>query len=195
MKIDGSDLREINLTHLRRSFGVVMQDNFLFRGTVRENIIAGRPGLTFEDVIRAARLAGAEEFVERLPRGYETWIEEAPRTCRAARGSGSRSPAPDHGSEIAHPGRGDQRAGSRKRGPGEREPPADRERPDHDHRVPPALVLIRCDQILVLDKGSAIAIGPHDHLVEHCTIYKQLWQQQNRHLEEARPSPIYLSAT
>ena len=39
-------MREINLTHLRRSFGVVLQDNFLFRGTVRDNITAGRPGLT-----------------------------------------------------------------------------------------------------------------------------------------------------
>jgi ABC-type bacteriocin/lantibiotic exporter with double-glycine peptidase domain len=76
LKIDGNDLRAINLTHLRRSFGVVMQDNFLFRGSVRDNIIAGRPGLTLEDAVRAARLAGAEEFIERLPRGYETWIEE-----------------------------------------------------------------------------------------------------------------------
>ncbi|APH63560.1 Type I protein secretion transmembrane subunit [Granulibacter bethesdensis] len=76
VKIDGSDLREINLHHLRRSFGVVLQDNFLFRGTIRENIIAGRPGLTLEDVVRAARLAGAEEFIERMPQGYETFIQE-----------------------------------------------------------------------------------------------------------------------
>ncbi|HSU06947.1 MAG TPA: peptidase domain-containing ABC transporter, partial [Acetobacteraceae bacterium] len=66
LKIDGSDLREINLRHLRSSFGVVLQDNFLFRGTVRDNITAGRPGLTLDDVVRAARLAGAEEFIERL---------------------------------------------------------------------------------------------------------------------------------
>ena len=76
LKIDGVELREINLTHLRRSFGVVLQDNFLFRGTVRDNITAGRPGLTLEDVIKASRLAGAEEFIERLPQGYDTWIEE-----------------------------------------------------------------------------------------------------------------------
>ncbi|RYE92482.1 MAG: ATP-binding cassette domain-containing protein, partial [Oxalobacteraceae bacterium] len=58
LKLDGSEMREINLTHLRRSFGVVLQDNFLFRGTVRDNITAGRPGLTLDDVVRAARLAG-----------------------------------------------------------------------------------------------------------------------------------------
>ncbi|HEY2618274.1 MAG TPA: ABC transporter transmembrane domain-containing protein, partial [Acetobacteraceae bacterium] len=60
IKIDGADLREINLAHLRRSFGVVLQENFLFRGSVRDNIIAGRPGLTLSDAVRAARLAGAE---------------------------------------------------------------------------------------------------------------------------------------
>ena len=74
VKIDGTELREINLRHLRQSFGVVLQENFLFRGTVRDNILAGRPGLSFEDAVRAARLAGAEEFIERLPQGYETWI-------------------------------------------------------------------------------------------------------------------------
>ena len=77
LKIDGVELREINLTHLRRSFGVVLaRNNFLFRGTVRDNITAGRPGLTLDDVVRAARLAGAEEFIERLPGGYDTFIEE-----------------------------------------------------------------------------------------------------------------------
>ncbi|MBV9248430.1 MAG: peptidase domain-containing ABC transporter, partial [Acetobacteraceae bacterium] len=76
VKIDGADLREINLRHLRQSFGVVLQDNFLFRGSIRENILAGRPGLTLDDAVRAARLAGAEEFIERMPNGYETAIEE-----------------------------------------------------------------------------------------------------------------------
>ena len=54
VKIDGTDLREINLRHLRQSFGVVLQENFLFRGTVKDNILAGRPGLSFEDAVRAA---------------------------------------------------------------------------------------------------------------------------------------------
>src|SRR5207253_5216487 len=76
LKIDGNDVREINLRHLRQSFGVVLQDNFLFRGSIRDNIIAGGPGLTLEDAVRAARLAGAEEFIERMRNGYETFIQE-----------------------------------------------------------------------------------------------------------------------
>ena len=76
VKIDGVDLRDIDLRHLRQSLGVVLQDNFLFRGSIRDNIIAGRPGLTLADAVRAARLAGAEEFIERMPNGYETYIEE-----------------------------------------------------------------------------------------------------------------------
>ena len=55
IKIDGVDLREINLGHLRRSFGVVLQENFLFRGSIRENLLAGRTGLTLIDAVRAAR--------------------------------------------------------------------------------------------------------------------------------------------
>ena len=76
IKIDGVDVREYNIAHLRRSLGVVLQENFLFRGTIRENIIAAKPHATFEEVVRAARLAGAEEFIDRLPRGYETYIYE-----------------------------------------------------------------------------------------------------------------------
>ena len=76
VKIDGCDLREINLRHLRSSFGVVLQDNFLFRGSILDNILAGRPGHTIEDAVRAARLAGAEEFIAGMANGYQTCIEE-----------------------------------------------------------------------------------------------------------------------
>ena len=76
IKIDGIDVREYDLDHLRRSVGVVLQENFLFSGTIRENIAAAKTDATFEDVVRAARLAGAEEFIDRLPRGYETFIYE-----------------------------------------------------------------------------------------------------------------------
>ena len=76
IKIDGIDVREYDVDHLRRNIGVVLQENFLFSGTIRENITAGKPDATFEEVVRAARLAGAEEFIDKLPSGYETYIYE-----------------------------------------------------------------------------------------------------------------------
>ena len=76
IKIDGIDVREYDVDHLRRSIGVVLQENFLFSGTIRENIAAAKPDATFDDIVQAARLAGAEEFIDRLPRGYETFIYE-----------------------------------------------------------------------------------------------------------------------
>src|SRR6202008_3351711 len=76
IKIDGIDVREYNVSHLRRSLGVVLQDNFLFSGTIRENITAAKSDASFDEVVRAARLAGAEEFIDKLPRGYETHVYE-----------------------------------------------------------------------------------------------------------------------
>lgn len=76
IKIDGVDVREYDVAHLRGHLGVVLQENFLFSGSIRDNITAAKPGASFHDIVRAARLAGAEEFIDRLPRGYETHIYE-----------------------------------------------------------------------------------------------------------------------
>ncbi len=74
--IDGVDIRQIDLEHLRRSLGVVLQENLLFRGTIRDNIATARPEAGLEEVLLAAKLAGAEEFVRRLPQGFDTKVEE-----------------------------------------------------------------------------------------------------------------------
>src|SRR5207237_8861076 len=75
VSIDGQDLKELDLTHLRTQIGVVLQENFLFRGTVRENIAMTKPAASLDDVVRAAQLAGAHEFIQRLPHGYSTTLE------------------------------------------------------------------------------------------------------------------------
>jgi ATP-binding cassette subfamily B protein len=74
--IDGADVREVELTSLRRSIGIVAQDPFLFSATVRENLLFGVPDASDEEMERAARLAEAHEFIERLPDGYDTMIGE-----------------------------------------------------------------------------------------------------------------------
>ena len=74
--IDGIDIRNIASSSLRRQIGVVLQDNFLFSGTIKENIAFGVSDPPMQDVITAAMLAGAHEFIYELPLGYETTIGE-----------------------------------------------------------------------------------------------------------------------
>ncbi|AUT01945.1 peptidase C39 [Nostoc sp. CENA543] len=74
--IDGQDITSISLHSLREQVGVVDQDTFLFGGTIRDNISLGSPSASLESVIAAAKLAGADEFIKKLPLGYETQIGE-----------------------------------------------------------------------------------------------------------------------
>ncbi len=74
--VDGQDIRDVTLKSLRSAIGVVQQDVYLFSATVRENIAYGRPDATDEEIRQAARLAGAEEFVEQLSQGYDTYVGE-----------------------------------------------------------------------------------------------------------------------
>ncbi|MCL4860105.1 MAG: ATP-binding cassette domain-containing protein, partial [Caldilineaceae bacterium] len=74
--IDGVDVRDVTLASLRQQIGVVLQDSFLFSDTVMNNIRFGRPGATDEEIIAAAKLARAHDFIERLPQGYQTKLGE-----------------------------------------------------------------------------------------------------------------------
>ena len=74
--IDGVDIGQIDPAWLRRQIGVVLQENLLFNRSIRENIALAQPAMPLEQVIAAATLAGAHEFVVRLPQGYDTIIEE-----------------------------------------------------------------------------------------------------------------------
>lgn len=76
IKLDGVDIHDVTLESLRNAIGVVQQDVYLFSGTVFENILYGRPGATLDEVKEAARLAGAAEFIEALPQGYDTHVGE-----------------------------------------------------------------------------------------------------------------------
>ncbi len=74
--LDGYDIRDLSLKSLREQISIVLQDVFLFHGTARENILFGRPDATEEEVIAAAQIANAHEFLIRLPDGYDTMIGE-----------------------------------------------------------------------------------------------------------------------
>jgi len=187
IKIDGTDMREINLRHLRKNFGMVLQDNFLFRGSVRDNIIAGRPGLSFEDAVRAARLAGAEEFIERLPQGYDTFIQE---------GSPNLSGGQKQRLAIARAVISDPKVLILDEATSALDPESEalvnanllriaqgRTMVIVSHRLSS---LIDCDLIMVLDRGRTVDLGTHHELVERCPIYRHLWLQQNRHLDQGK---------
>jgi ATP-binding cassette subfamily B protein len=76
VRIDGQDLRDVRGSSLRRYMGVVLQDTFLFTGTIKDNIRYGRPDATEEEIIAAARTVGADDFIRRFPEGYETQVRE-----------------------------------------------------------------------------------------------------------------------
>jgi ATP-binding cassette, subfamily B, bacterial HlyB/CyaB len=189
VKIDGSDLREIDLRYLRQSFGVVLQSNFLFRGSIRDNIIAGRPGLTLADAVHAARLAGAEEFIERMPNGYDTYVEEGSPNL-----SGGQAQRLAIARALIH----DPRILILDEATSSLDPESEaivsanllriargRTMIIVSHRLSS---LIECDKILVIEQGKVVDLAPHSELLERCALYRQLWTQQNRHLD-GRVSP------
>ena len=74
--LDGQDIRHLTLQSLRENVGVVQQDVYLFSGSVYENIVYGRPDASYEEVIEAAKLSGAHDFITELKDGYDTYVGE-----------------------------------------------------------------------------------------------------------------------
>jgi len=74
--IDGVDIAQVETAWLRRQIGIVLQENFLFAGTIKENIAIALPNVGDEAILRAAKLAGVDEFVKDMPQGYDTFVGE-----------------------------------------------------------------------------------------------------------------------
>jgi subfamily B ATP-binding cassette protein HlyB/CyaB len=184
IKIDGIDVREYDVDHLRRSVGVVLQENFLFSGTIRENIAAAKPDATFDEVVYAARMAGAEEFIDRLPRGYETHIYE---------GSPNLSGGQRQRLAIARALIIDPRVLILDEATSALDPESEAILNENLSRIAHGRTLIvvshrlgslvSADAILVLDGGQVQDIGRHEELLNRCEIYARLWHQQNSHLK------------
>jgi ATP-binding cassette subfamily B protein len=179
IRVDGVDLREIDLPWLRRNVGVVLQDNFMFRGTIRENIAIARPNASLEEVVLAARAAGADEFIERLQQGYDTLLEEnasnlsggqrqrlaiaralllKPRALIFDEATSALDPESEaivmrNLSKIA----------------------ANRTVILISHRLS---TLVRSDRIAFLEHGKLLDCAPHPQLLERCESYRSLWRQQ-----------------
>ena len=181
--VDGVDIRHIDLAHLRRGIGVVLQENLLFSGTIRDNIAAARPDASLEEVVAAARLAGAEEFIRRLPASYETRVEEGGANLSGGQRqriaiarallTGPRLLVFDEATSALDP---------------ESEALINRNLADMARGRTMVIVshrlssLVRADAILVLDQGRVVDFAPHAVLLERCAIYRGLWHQQTEHM-------------
>jgi subfamily B ATP-binding cassette protein HlyB/CyaB len=181
LRIDGFDARELDLIHLRAGIGVVLQDNFLFRGTVRDNIACVRPDASFEQVAQAARMAGADEFIERLPRGYDTILEE-----NAENLSGGQKQR----LAVARALITDPRILILDEATSALDPESEMIIRQNLRRIASGRTVIivshrlsmlaDAEAILVLDRGRISALGRHDQLMAQCATYRQLWNQQTR---------------
>ena len=179
VRLDGIDIREIDLGHLRSSLGVVLQENFMFRGSVRENIAASKPNASLKDIMVAARAAGAEEFIERLPQGYDTLLEE--NASNLSGGQKQRlaiarallaqpkllildeaASALDPESEAIFIGNLAQIAKGKTV-------------LMVSHRLS---TLVQADAIVVFDRGTVSDVGRHQELLGRCDVYQTLWKQQ-----------------
>jgi ATP-binding cassette subfamily B protein len=175
--VDGVDVRDVTVESLRRAIGVIPQDPFLFSTTVRENIAFGRAEMTDADVERAAQLAQAHEFVDRLPQGYDTVIGERGITLSGGqrqRIAIARALAVDPRILILDDATASVDATTEARiRAGLREVMRGRTTLIIAHRLS---TIALADEIVVLDQGRVAARGTHEELFETTAVYREIYE-------------------
>ncbi|HEX7089946.1 MAG TPA: ABC transporter ATP-binding protein [Longimicrobiales bacterium] len=177
--VDGRDLATVRLKDYRRQLGVVLQDNFLFDGTIRENIAFARPGATDEEIRAAARIAHCDEFIERFEHGYDTIVGE--RGVKLSGGQRQRvaiaraivadprilildeatSSLDSESEALIRDGLRSLRRG--------------RTTFVIAHRLS---TIQSADQILVMDQGRIVERGTHEELLRNGGLYRRLYEKQ-----------------
>lgn len=178
--LDGVDIRALDPADLRKAVGLVFQEAFLFSATVRDNISYGRPDASFDEIVEAARLAAAHEFVEALPEGYMTLVGE-----RGVSLSGGQRQRLTIARALAmHPrvlvfddATAAVDALTEKRlFEGIRSAARGRTALVISQRV----TSVRwCDRIAVLEDGRVSAVGTHDELVQKSPLYQEIARHQS----------------
>jgi ABC-type multidrug transport system fused ATPase/permease subunit len=177
LTVDGVDVRDMKLASLRRAIGIVSQDPFLFSATVRENIAFGAPDASDEDVVRAARLAQAHEFIEALPQGYDTVIGERGITLSGGqrqRIAIARALVIDPRILILDDATASVDATTEARiRLALREVMNGRTTIIIAHRLS---TIALADELVVLDGGRIAARGTHDDLIETSPVYRDIYE-------------------
>lgn len=179
IRLDKLDMRELDIAYVRQNIGVVLQDNFLFRGTIRENIAMAKTNCSFQEVVYVAKMAGAAEFIERMPQSYDTLLEE-----NGANLSGGQKQR----LAIARALLKDPRILIFDEATSALDPESEaiiqrnlgiiakgRTVIIVSHRLS---TLTACDQIIVLERGRVDMMGSHRQLLDSCKVYQDLWYQQ-----------------
>jgi ATP-binding cassette subfamily B protein len=179
IKIDGIDIKEIDKAHLRTSIGVVLQDNYFFHGTVRENICLTKKSASMDEVIYAARLAGADGFVQQLPKGYDSVLEENASNLSG----GQKQRLAIARALLTNPPIliFDEATSAL-------DPESESIIQDNLQKICKGRTVIivshrlsmvhDADMILVMDNGERVALAPHAKLIKQPGIYREFWQQQ-----------------
>jgi ATP-binding cassette subfamily B protein len=185
--IDGFDVRKVRLRSLRGQIGVVQQETLVFSGTIRDNIAYGRPDASDEEVRAAARLARADEFIERLPENYATLIGE--RGMELSGGQRQRV-------AIARAMLTDPRVLILDEFTSNVDTETERlirqalTELMHDRTtfvIAHRLATVRAaDQVLVMERGRLVGRGKHDDLLTTCPEYAQIYAAQLREEEDAQ---------
>ncbi len=179
IRINDCYVNELDTAHLRRHMGVVLQENFLFRASVADNIRAGQSAATREEIIHAALLAGADEFIVNLPQGYDTLLEEGAKNLSG----GQRQRLAIARALLTQPEILILDEATSALDPESerivRENLADIAKNRTVLVVSHRLSMLKsADSIIVLDRGYVAGHGPHAELLAGCALYKKLWQQQ-----------------
>jgi ATP-binding cassette subfamily B protein len=199
IRLDGVDIRSLAVGDYRRNIGLVLQEPFLFFGTIAENIAYGRPDASREEIIAAARAAHAHEFILRLPQGYDSLVGERGQGLSGGerqRISIARALLIDPRILIL-----DEATSS-----------VDTETEKEIQKALDNLVkgrttiaiahrlstLRQADRLVVMDRGRVVEIGPHDELMTREGAYYRLYQAQLRNvdtdLDDLVPAPAAMAA-